>query len=62
LIAFLLMVLAAILLPVSIVFGALALAGAFWSASHWKVTMGETLEVVIFYGALIGCLTVWIGG
>ncbi len=60
-IAFLMMVLSAILMPVSVVFGALALSAAFWSASHWKVTVGETLEMVVFYGALIGCLVGWFG-
>ena len=36
-----------------------AVSGAFWSASYWKADVGEVLEMVVFYGAVAGCLIVW---
>jgi hypothetical protein len=59
--AFLLLLLAFMLLPAYPVFAALAVWGAFSSAKHWKPGKGEQLELVVFYGALIGCLLVWFG-
>jgi ABC-type phosphate transport system permease subunit len=59
--AVLLLILVFILFPAYPVFAALALSGAFWSAYHWKADVGETLELFVFYGALIGCLVSWFG-
>jgi hypothetical protein len=55
-IAVLLVALTFVLFPGFPVFAAVALSGAFWSASRWGVTIGETLELFVFYGAILGCL------
>lgn len=49
------------LLPQWPVFAALTLWGAFASASRWGPAVGETLELVGFYGALSGVLLVLLG-
>lgn len=53
------LIVAFIFFPASPVIAALALAGAFWAAKYWKADVGETLEMVVFYGAIIGCLVAW---
>lgn len=49
------------LLPEFPVFALMTGSGAVYAATFWKATVGETLELVMFYGALIGCLTAWFG-
>ena len=58
-IAFSLLLLAGFLFPSSPVLGAVALAFAFWAATYWSATIGEGLEMIVFYGALAGCITAW---
>jgi len=58
-IAFLLLLLGFSLLPAYPVFSLVAVSGAFWSASYWKADVGGVLEMVVFYGAVAGCLIVW---
>ena len=59
-IAVLLLLLTFVLFPVFPVLAALTLSGAFWSAYYWGPTVGETLELVVFYGAIGGCLmSIW---
>lgn len=60
-IAVLLLFLAFGLFPQQPAFAALALWGAFSSAKRWKVNTGGWLELVLFYGALIGCALVFLG-
>ena len=59
--AFILLFLSFGLFPQQPVFAALALWGAFSAAKHWRVGASEWLELVLFYGALIGCALVFLG-
>jgi hypothetical protein len=38
------------------VLGGLGVLFAFWWASHWKVTVWDTVELIVFYGAVAGIL------
>jgi len=58
-ITLLLMFVVFISLPTMPGIAGLALLGAAYSASTWKGGYGDALEVIFFYGAIAGCLTVW---
>ena len=60
-IAFLLLLLTFGLLPEFPAFALLTGSGAVYAASFWKANVGETLELIVFYGAIVGCLVGWFG-
>jgi len=59
-IAFALLFLAFMSLPMYPVLALICVSGAFWSAKSWTGAGEDVLELVLFYGALIGCLVVWL--
>ena len=52
---------AAFMVPWAMAWAALALWGAVSAARLITIEFEEWLESVFFFGALIGCLTVWLG-
>lgn len=60
-IAFLLLLLTGFLFPQFPGFALLTGSAAFYAASYWKVTVGETFELVMFWGAVVGCGLAWFG-
>lgn len=47
--------------PYQPVIGALALWGAACASKSWTGAGEDAIELIVFYGALAGCLVVWFG-
>ena len=58
-IAFLLLALMFITFPAMPAIAGLALCGAVYSAMHWRAGYDDLIEMIFFYGAILGCLVVW---
>jgi hypothetical protein len=59
-VALLLLVLTYILFPAFPGFAILTASAAVWGAKSWSGTGQDVVELVFFWGALIGCLMVWL--
>lgn len=59
--AVMLLIVTFILWPYQPFLGALALWGAASAAKSWTGEGLDVIELVVFYGALAGCLVVWFG-
>lgn len=51
-----------LLFPAQPVIAALALLAALWLATKWPVGYSDVFELLIFYGALTGCVVAYTGG
>ena len=59
-ISFLLLVLMFISFPTMPAIAGIALAGAAYSAMHWRVGYDDLIEMIFFYGAIAGCLVAFL--
>lgn len=55
-----LLFLTVLFIPEFPVLSALALSGAAYAARGWTAAGEDVVAMVFFYGALAGCLTVWL--
>ena len=58
-IAFFLFLVMFVTFPTMPTIAAVALSGAVYSASRWHVGYDDLIEMIFFYGAVLGCLMVW---